>query len=180
MRWTLPNILTLARICLTPVIALLPFIQGYWPKVIAFVIFLAAGASDVGRLPRRPPQRSERAGAAARPDRRQAAAVRDAHPHLLAHAPSDDPGGLPHSLVGQLPGVGGAAARGARAPDDGVPVLRQAARRRDPGDGGGEAQSGRAERLHRGDAVLVRVEGRPRRPPLGRMVPELLERVPRR
>src|SRR6059036_3377705 len=47
MRWTLPNILTLARICLTPVIALLPFIQGYWPKVIAFVIFLAAGASDV-------------------------------------------------------------------------------------------------------------------------------------
>src|SRR5205807_251481 len=39
MRWTLPNILTLARICLTPVIALLPFIQGYWPKVIAFLIF---------------------------------------------------------------------------------------------------------------------------------------------
>src|SRR2546429_2901533 len=55
MRWTLPNILTLARICLTPVIALLPFIQGYWPKVIAFVIFLAAGASDVadGYLARR-------------------------------------------------------------------------------------------------------------------------------
>src|SRR5207245_2885599 len=47
MRWTLPNILTLARICLTPVIALLPFIQGYWPKVIAFLIFLIAGASDV-------------------------------------------------------------------------------------------------------------------------------------
>src|SRR5260370_18808545 len=55
MRWTLPNILTLARICLTPVIALLPFIQGYWPKVIAFVIFLAASASDVidGWLARR-------------------------------------------------------------------------------------------------------------------------------
>src|SRR2546429_9471329 len=48
MRWTLPNILTLARICLTPVIALLPFIQGYWPKVIAFVIFLAAGAPGGG------------------------------------------------------------------------------------------------------------------------------------
>src|SRR3989441_6937189 len=46
MRWTLPNILTLARICLTPVIALLPFIQGYWPKVIAFVIFLVAAFSD--------------------------------------------------------------------------------------------------------------------------------------
>ena len=55
MRWTLPNILTLARICLTPVIALLPFIEGYWPKVIAFLIFLAAGASDVvdGYLARR-------------------------------------------------------------------------------------------------------------------------------
>jgi len=55
MRWTLPNILTLARICLTPVIALLPFIQGYWPKVIAFLIFLAASASDVidGWLARR-------------------------------------------------------------------------------------------------------------------------------
>ena len=55
MRWTLPNIITLARICLTPVIALLPFIQGYWPKVIAFVIFLIAAFSDVldGWLARR-------------------------------------------------------------------------------------------------------------------------------
>jgi CDP-diacylglycerol--glycerol-3-phosphate 3-phosphatidyltransferase len=55
MRWTLPNIITLARICLTPVIALLPFIQGYWPKVIAFVIFLVAALSDVvdGWLARR-------------------------------------------------------------------------------------------------------------------------------
>lgn len=55
MRWTLPNIITLARICLTPVIALLPFIQGYWPKVIAFLIFLVAAFSDVvdGWLARR-------------------------------------------------------------------------------------------------------------------------------
>ena len=45
--WNLPNILTLARIGLAPVIALLPFIEGYWPKVIAFVIFVAAAASDV-------------------------------------------------------------------------------------------------------------------------------------
>src|SRR5882724_10648440 len=61
MSWTLPNILTLARICLTPVIALLPFIQGYWPKVIAFLIFLAASASDVvdGYLARRRNQVSE-------------------------------------------------------------------------------------------------------------------------
>jgi len=53
--WTLPNILTLARIGLAPVIALLPFIEGYWPKVIAFVIFIAAAVSDVvdGYLARR-------------------------------------------------------------------------------------------------------------------------------
>ena len=45
--WTLPNVLTLARIILAPVIALLPFIEGYWPKVIAFVIFVMAAVSDV-------------------------------------------------------------------------------------------------------------------------------------
>ena len=45
--WTLPNIITLVRICFTPVIALLPFIEGYWPKLIAFFIFLAAAISDV-------------------------------------------------------------------------------------------------------------------------------------
>ncbi len=45
--WTLPNIITLVRIALTPVIALLPFIEGYWPKFIAFVVFLAAAISDV-------------------------------------------------------------------------------------------------------------------------------------
>jgi CDP-diacylglycerol--glycerol-3-phosphate 3-phosphatidyltransferase len=45
--WTLPNIITLVRISFTPVIALLPFIEGYWPKLIAFVIFLVAAISDV-------------------------------------------------------------------------------------------------------------------------------------
>jgi CDP-diacylglycerol---glycerol-3-phosphate 3-phosphatidyltransferase len=61
MRWTLPNILTLARICLTPVIALLPFIDGYEPKVIALVIFMAAAMSDIvdGYLARRYKQVSE-------------------------------------------------------------------------------------------------------------------------
>ncbi len=61
MRWTLPNILTLARIGLTPVIALLPFISGYWPKVIAFFIFLVAAFSDVvdGWLARRRNEVSE-------------------------------------------------------------------------------------------------------------------------
>lgn len=54
MVWTLANILTVARIALTPVIALLPFITGYVPKLIAFVVFLAAAISDIydGRLAR--------------------------------------------------------------------------------------------------------------------------------
>jgi CDP-diacylglycerol--glycerol-3-phosphate 3-phosphatidyltransferase len=45
--WTLPNIITLARICFTPVIALLPFIEGYRPKLICFVIFVIVALSDV-------------------------------------------------------------------------------------------------------------------------------------
>ena len=44
--WTLPNIITLVRICFTPVIALLPFIEGYWPKLIAFIIFLIVRAAN--------------------------------------------------------------------------------------------------------------------------------------
>ena len=53
--WTLPNAITLVRIALTPVIALLPFIEGYWPKFIAFLVFLVAAVSDVwdGWLARR-------------------------------------------------------------------------------------------------------------------------------
>jgi CDP-diacylglycerol--glycerol-3-phosphate 3-phosphatidyltransferase len=53
--WNLPNIITLARILITPVIALLPFIEGFVPKLIAFVVFLVAAVSDIydGRLARR-------------------------------------------------------------------------------------------------------------------------------
>ncbi len=53
--WTLPNILTIARIGITPIVALLPFIHGYWPKLICFVIFVSAAVTDVidGRLARR-------------------------------------------------------------------------------------------------------------------------------
>jgi len=52
--WTLPNILTIARIAITPVIASLPFINGYFPKLLCFVIFVAAAVTDVidGRLAR--------------------------------------------------------------------------------------------------------------------------------
>lgn len=61
MPWTLPNIITVVRIGLTPVIALLPFISGYWPKVLAFVIFVAAAVSDAvdGYLARKHNQVSE-------------------------------------------------------------------------------------------------------------------------
>lgn len=54
MIWTLPNVITICRIGLTPVIALLPFINGYLPKLIAFLVFLVAAVSDVidGRLAR--------------------------------------------------------------------------------------------------------------------------------
>lgn len=54
MIWTLPNILTVGRILITPVVALLPFIQGYWPKLMALGIFIAAAVTDVvdGRLAR--------------------------------------------------------------------------------------------------------------------------------
>ncbi|MGH7559441.1 MAG: CDP-diacylglycerol--glycerol-3-phosphate 3-phosphatidyltransferase [Gemmatimonadales bacterium] len=53
--WTLPNLLTVARIAITPLIAALPFIDGYWPKILCFVVFIAAAVSDVidGRLARR-------------------------------------------------------------------------------------------------------------------------------
>jgi CDP-diacylglycerol--glycerol-3-phosphate 3-phosphatidyltransferase len=47
MVWTLPNIITVARICFTPVIALLPFIEGYRPKLVCFVIFVLVALSDV-------------------------------------------------------------------------------------------------------------------------------------
>ena len=45
--WNLPNILTVVRIGLTPVIALLPFIDGYWPKLVCFGVFLFAAITDV-------------------------------------------------------------------------------------------------------------------------------------
>lgn len=52
--WTLPNILTMTRIAITPVIAALPFIDGYGPKVITLIIFILASITDIwdGRLAR--------------------------------------------------------------------------------------------------------------------------------
>lgn len=45
--WTIPNILTVTRIALAPVVALLPFITGSVPKIIAFFVFLVAAFGDV-------------------------------------------------------------------------------------------------------------------------------------
>jgi CDP-diacylglycerol--glycerol-3-phosphate 3-phosphatidyltransferase len=52
--WNLPNIITLTRILITPVVALLPFIQGYGPKLVCFVVFVVAALSDIvdGRIAR--------------------------------------------------------------------------------------------------------------------------------
>ncbi len=52
--WNLPNILTMARIAITPVVAFLPFIEGYWPKLACFVVFVTAAVTDVidGRIAR--------------------------------------------------------------------------------------------------------------------------------
>ena len=82
--WTLPNVITLVRICFTPVIALLPFIEGYWPKLICFFVFLAAAISDIfdGHLARSRNEVTD-LGKLLDPARRQAAALRDAHPDLL-------------------------------------------------------------------------------------------------
>ena len=45
--WTLPNIITIVWICFTPIIALLPFIDGYWPKLICFVVFVLVALTDM-------------------------------------------------------------------------------------------------------------------------------------
>lgn len=54
MIWNLPNLLTVARIAITPVVAFLPFIEGYGAKLACFVIFVAAAVTDVidGRIAR--------------------------------------------------------------------------------------------------------------------------------
>ena len=54
--WTTANIVTVVRICFTPVIALLPFIDGYWPKLICFVVFVLVAFTDMldGYLARSP------------------------------------------------------------------------------------------------------------------------------
>ena len=56
MRWTLPNFLTLARICLTPVIALLPSTtsEALAARKIRKAMTLGQYLGRGGRLPRPP------------------------------------------------------------------------------------------------------------------------------
>ena len=42
----LPNTLTVARICVTPLIAWLPFVQDWRLRLLAFVLFIAAAVTD--------------------------------------------------------------------------------------------------------------------------------------
>src|SRR5205814_5711198 len=130
-----------------------------------------------GWLPGASAQPGERARPAARSGRGQAAALRHAHPHFLAHAQPDDP--VRDSLVGQPAGMGGAAPGGTRDPHHGVSVFREAARRRNPGRRRGQAQSRGAERLHRGDDRVVRLARRVAAPRLDGAARGGLEQVPR-
>ena len=61
MTWTLPNIITIVRIALTPILTWMAFARGFWPKLAAFVLFLVAGFSDTldGYLARKHNQISE-------------------------------------------------------------------------------------------------------------------------
>lgn len=43
----IPNVITLGRVALAPVIFVLILIDGFWPRLIAFVLFLAAAFSDL-------------------------------------------------------------------------------------------------------------------------------------
>jgi CDP-diacylglycerol--glycerol-3-phosphate 3-phosphatidyltransferase len=54
MQLNLPNLLTVGRIAITPLVALLPFLEGFVPKVAAFVVFITAAITDVidGRIAR--------------------------------------------------------------------------------------------------------------------------------
>lgn len=51
----LPNVITLGRVVLTPIIFVLIMVEGFWPRLIAFVLFLAAAFSDLwdGHLARK-------------------------------------------------------------------------------------------------------------------------------
>ena len=55
MVWTLPNIITLARILIAPMVTFLVFLDGYQAKLVAFALFNIAAFSDLvdGYLARR-------------------------------------------------------------------------------------------------------------------------------
>lgn len=46
-RRTIPNAITVARIVVTPVLFLLILTPGFWPRLLAFLLFLAAAISDI-------------------------------------------------------------------------------------------------------------------------------------
>lgn len=55
MIWTIPNIITVVRILIAPMVTFLMFLEGYQPKLVAFVLFNIAAFSDLvdGYLARR-------------------------------------------------------------------------------------------------------------------------------
>jgi CDP-diacylglycerol---glycerol-3-phosphate 3-phosphatidyltransferase len=51
----IPNVITLGRVLLSPVIFALILVEGFWPRLVAFILFLAAAFSDLwdGHLARK-------------------------------------------------------------------------------------------------------------------------------
>src|SRR5258705_6099669 len=81
-------------------------------------------------------------------------------------------------MVGELSPLGGPAAGGAGGAHHGLPVLREAPRRRQSRDGRRQAEGGGAEHLHRRDDRLVRLEGCGRADAPGGRLPQLLGSIP--
>lgn len=44
---TLPNVITVGRILMTPIVFILILVPGFWPRLLAFIFFLAAAFSDL-------------------------------------------------------------------------------------------------------------------------------------
>ncbi len=136
------------------------------------------GQRHLRRIPRAKPERSHRSRQDARSDRRQAAAVRDADPHLLdlqAAARS-----LRHSGLGEHSALGLPPADRPRGGDDPFPLVGEPAWRDHSRGRRREAQDDDPEHLHRRGHPLVRVPRRAQADGLGAQpLRRILEPVPR-
>ena len=178
--WTLPNIITLVRICFTPVIALLPFIEGYWPKLIASSSSSPPPISDVfdGHLARSRNEVTD-LGKLLDPIADKLLLFATLIPIYWISRQRHDLYDIP--IWGSIPLWVCLLLIGRELAMTG---FRWWASRRGvviPAGGAGQAQDHDPEHLHRRHHPLVRVPRRPQADGLGAQpVRRLLERVPRR